>query len=799
MPLRLPAAALAAPLALLALLAAAPPAAGQDRTDTVDLELAGNATVQGTIRGPLERESFLLRLPEGAAVSAVAKRKGKGRFVPRLDFVDAADEVLATGVVKGKGSILRAEPVAASGDHRVRVFGDGETDGDYTLKLSVRLRGKWRGTGTTDALLKAFSNGYEFGAPAGATAAVKVSPAKGSDFVPELEGIEGPQGYSIPLAGTRAANVPLGAAGTYTVGFRDAGGAGGAWVVDVTLKIPRTTPSKIDISASALTGDFSAEEPVFGREVGADGGLVDPPDLGGPLDGATIAIPPGGLDDPVVITMHEADPYDLLNGDHPAGPVIEFGPPGTSFAPGKEAIVTIPYDTTQFTDPENEVRVYVLHNGVVEEVSPLTFPAEGFVSFPTSGFSRFVVGRDGPRPLRGDWALASLELSATDDWGGRVEAEVATVSFDGRSGYSIQHLSQGVEWIRDFDGTGPQLQYPGTFEQEAGFVNVLDDSTISLQPFEESPVVLRRGHSDDVLLVPPDAQGGHAGFALLLRQIDGQATPSNLAGRWHVLYAGAGAVQEGQSQAGPEIDLFQQQGRGTVTFTTDGKCSFSLDEFGAQAPFPQGTGWQARRRRERGTGTFTVFGSEVSVFTGPPYVPGGPEPDPPIRMRVCVGGDVMVGVPGDGEPEIIFMFREATGLKPSLLTGTTTCYGVSVERITPSAGSGVPPSLRMSSLTLAAKHVGTKTLDVAGPFGFAYGHGAEGQAAVDFVADEAGLGTFALGADGAYRTSFEIFGAVSRRGDLLVLCGAPEESVEMYVGVPRTEFGGGQQQVNKGD
>jgi hypothetical protein len=773
--------------ALLAL--AALPAAAQDHTDTVDLQLAGSASVKGTIRGALERESFLLRLPAGASLTAVAKRKGKGAFVPLLDLVDASSAVVATGTAKGKGSTLRSDELGESGDYRLRVFGDGTADGDYTLKVAVKLRGKWRGTG--GGVTKAFTTGYSFGAPAGATAQVRVSPARGSGYVPELEGIEGPDGFATPLSGTRAGPLLLGDAGTYTVGFHDAGSEGGAWVCDVVLRLPRVARSSIDISGSALTGEFSDDEAVFGREIGADGGLLDPPDLGGGLDGATVLVPPGGLGLPVVITMNEGDPFGLLNGDHTAGPAVELGPGGTTFEPGKEAVVTIPYDTSLFTDPENQIRVYVLHEGVVQQVTPLTFPSPGFVSFPTSGFSTYVVGRSGPRPLRGSWALASLEPRLTPDFGGRVDVAVEELTFDVRDTYVLQHQSMGVEWIRAFDdGTNPPaptLAYPGVFETEAGAVTVVDDTTIQFLPQGENvPVVARRGRSDHVLLFPPSAQETHAQFHLALRLIDGTATPANVAGRWHAFSVGVGASDEGDDVSAG-IRLFQLHARGTVSFAADGTVAVSVDQRGAEAPYPTGS-WTTRRRATKEPGTFTASGADVFVTLGPPYVPGLVEPEPPIRFRCCLGGDVLVGPSPGGAPELIFLVREGGALTPAALTGTTTGYGVVAERVDAKEGTGDPPSFQFSSLTLHLKHTGNRDLTVTAPTGVNYRHDSEGEPQSAPEVGEGETSTYTLARDGDYRAAFGLTGLVTRGRDLFLFGGTLDDGVLLFAGVPAQEF-----------
>lgn len=768
-------------------------------TDTVQLDVAGSATVAGTIRSASERESFVLNLPAGAVVTATAKRRGKGSFVPQLDLIDALDAPVAAGIVKGKGSSLRTPAgVPVSGAYRLRVFGDTLADGDYTLKLSVKPRGAWVGSG--DAAPAAATIEYEFGAPAGAQAQIRLAAPRGSGFVPGLEAISGPDGYAAPLSGTQAGPLTLGSAGTYAVAFRDGGVAGGPWTCSVKLRLPRAPrPSSIDISSNALTGKFGSDEQVFGTEVGAGGGLVDPPDLGGSLDGAVVDVPAGSLAYPVVITMHAADPFDLLDGNHAAGPAIEFGPSGTQFDPSKQAQVTVPFDAGLFADPATELTVYVLHGGVVEAVpKPYTFPGPGLVSFPTPSFSTFVAGRGGPRPLTGSWAVVTLDAEPTRDFGGAAHAGIASLDFDPASGWTHQDYGPAVEWIRAYDDgfnpLHPALGYPVRIGFESGLTMVQDDVRIVLDGAEVTPTAFARGPGGDVMLVPPVAGDPLARLRVALRRARGVATTTNLAGKWNLVFIGGGARSQGGpgGSGTPGVDLYTMIGSGTMTFALDGDVQYTLRQTESVADYPTGA-WTRSAFTENGTGRITAGDGAVFLQLGETRTklrtetPSEQSTDPPMRLVPCLDGDVLVGASesggGDGDLMVVFFVRQGTNLRAADLNGDTTFHGIDFETAD-GAPSLTPPTIEFSTLSSKGTHTGGRTVAFTGPSGDYLRHDAAGDPVLRTTADDPLRTTFTLSKTGVYGTGAEPFGIVSPRRDLMLVAGIGESNVFLFVGIP---------------
>src|SRR5262245_3163665 len=169
-------------LVALALCALAAAARAQD---SVDLQVRGNEKVQGTLRPAEERENFLVEAPLGARITASVKAQGTGGPVPQLDLVDDALTVLATGTTRGRSTKLAPFTAASSEMLAVRVFGDGELDGDYQLKLKVTPQKTWPGE-SEEALAGATETEFEFHAPANASCSIDLRSAARSPMTPRI-------------------------------------------------------------------------------------------------------------------------------------------------------------------------------------------------------------------------------------------------------------------------------------------------------------------------------------------------------------------------------------------------------------------------------------------------------------------------------------------------------------------------------------------------------------------------------------------------------------------------------------
>jgi hypothetical protein len=676
----------AAALAGFAALGAVAASAQDPHVDSVDLQVATTASVKGTIRGVDERESLALLVPEGAVVKASAKRRGKGRLVPLLDFVDGADALVpSTVVTKGKGTRLTTSATTASGIHKVRVFGDGTADGDYTLGVTTKPRAKWTGTGGAPAA--AFPITYSFGAPAGAAAKIVLKPAKNSAFVPGLEALLDGDGAQVQaLSGGTTGFIPLPATGRYTVGFHNASMTDGDWTIQVTLKLPKVRKSVVDISAGKLTGQFVDGQAVYGRLAGDGASLEVIPDLGGALDGASITLQQGSLPVPVVITMSESPPFDLPDGQNPVGPTIQFGPEGTTFTDGKPATLSMPYDPA--LDPDS-LTIYVrdeTNGNVVAVPKPYEFPEPGIVSFPAPHFSQYVTTSFYPPEPNGDWVLVQATAEQRGDWGGNTSFESGVLSFGSDATFGGWVLAtEGVQttWYRDFYDEILDVSAPRAFVEPKYGTDGGGYETGLQQVYlygRTTYGTLNRSDRNDVLLRVDSGQEYDARVTAFLRKARGNPTALNVQGRWQVIAVSAGAREDTSSGTPGPVSLATTVRRATATFTTDGKIAFSgITGQSARTDFPAGS-WSTGSDKSKGTGSFVTQFDRVGVFL--PGV-GGPakgprdviEPVPDVWLRVALDGDVMVGttnpgLPAPDEAELFLFVREASGFSEDALASS---------------------------------------------------------------------------------------------------------------------------------
>ena len=785
------------PLFALALAAAAGLAHSASAEDSVDLELVGDFAGKGTIRPADERERFLIPLAMGTKLTAVAKaRSRKGAFAPQIDLVDGMDGVVGSGTLKGKKSTLRAGPLEAGGDYRLRVFGDGAADGDYTVSLKLKPQRSFKGGGSSAP--GSFSLVYRFGAPAGTRAKILLKPAtKASTFVPALEALVSPTGASIPITGDRTGLITLDESGDWTVGFHDGGPDGGDWTCQVTLKLPRSKKAKFDISAGKLTGDFVDQQPVYGRVVAPSDldTLIDPDDNGGPLDGASVLIPAGGAPFPVVITMNETSPIPPGPGEYPAGPAVQFGPSGLNFADGKMATITIAYDPSQFVDPETELTIYVLDEGTGEVVAvpkPYEFPENGVVSFPSPHFSAYMAAAPRQRSLRGDWVTASLRGSIEPDFRGSFEANVGPLTIYDGDGTYYDMYSSGLRstWVRDplSELGGPDAFTDPTNDYESGSIYEEAENFYSFYSQDVSYVV--RSAGGDLLAAvrnPFDEGLQQPELSFALRRARGSPTPTNVAGRWHLFAIGAMGQFDGGDP--PSVRLRTEVGRGTLTFGTNGKVSVVLaPDIETETDYPDGA-WRPKSSRATMTAPFVASYGEVQIYftdsgSPPPLNEVGGLPDlgpvvtevgglpnvEPLRLLPCLNGDVLMGAfsdSGNDDPLLIVLVRERSGYSKKLLTGPTGMLGYQFIH-TDAEGEGDAQRLGFLTRLGTVSHDGTGgLLSTLAPFEF--GHDVSGTPQAILSEPLTDQGTYSISKNGLYSASTGFAGAyINASGGFLI-------------------------------
>jgi len=134
--------------------------------------------------------------------------------------------------------------------------------------------------------------------------------------------------------------------------------------------------------------------PLAAEEIdAATGGTVIVPDLGSPLDGTSVVIPPDALGEPTLITVEEV-------GDLPGMPdftpiiSVKLGPPGTQFAEPVTITIPLPDDASPNLDYTveyfNELEQVWKTDGIFD-IRVIPFRDGHAVRFKTSHFTVFTV------------------------------------------------------------------------------------------------------------------------------------------------------------------------------------------------------------------------------------------------------------------------------------------------------------------------------------------------------------------------------------------------------------------------
>ena len=772
---------LALALALSALLAVAVRA-----EDTVDLQVRGNEKVQGTLRPADERESYLVALPLGAVITASVKSSGEGGPVPQLDLVDDTTAVLATGTPKGSGAKLAAYTAISSRMHAVRVFGDGELDGDYELKLKVKPRTSWSGVSELP-LGAASETDFEFHAPPNATCAITLTSALRSSMTPRIVRVDGPGGFTLPVssdgAGTyrhRAAGLQLGAFGPYKVRIRNDAALEGDWLIKVVFSVPKVRKTSVDIRDSSLTGAFGGAQQVFGRVVDDLGGAVDPGITGGPLDGASIDVPPGALSDPAVIAITTAETFFVDDDEHPAGVAVAFSPSGTTFA--QDVTVTIPFDLQSYDDPANELTIYV-EDGLTGTLSPAAKPytfdlANGNVSFQTSHFSRFQGTSRRDRPCRGEYLQLEVGGKPGDAFGGEVRAGLHAVAFLKTAPGGKTPVRTGNRYTMDIDrrvvryipgSTGSVTWAPLQFS-DSGTIDVTNDERIDVAAFALTPFSYLRGRNEDVLLISGAGSGG-ASISALLRRARGRPTRLTLSGAWQAFAYEFAAVEAATGVA------LRHTGRSArLDVGRDGtvRAVSATSVVAAQAP---AGGWMTDRFVGGiKPGTYTI-GTDV---TGHAFVDldlaFGAENTPTItRLHPVLRGEMLIGIEGaaagpENDPTAAFtravvLVRVAERATPALLRGRSiqSSFGFA-----PAIGLAARQDISWRSEDVMVVRDGAKELDAIG-IAAAATHAPSTGVPTSASAPISVEGTYKVLPDGTYlATGYPEIGAVTPRSGFYV-------------------------------
>ena len=754
-------------------------AAAARTEDTVDLQVRGNEKVQGTLRPADERERYLLEAPAGAVISASVKSQGEGGPVPQLDLADATPAVLATGTPKGSGAKLAPYTMTTSKLVAVRVFGDGELDGDYQLKVKMTPRTSWTGVSEVE-LAPAAETEFEFHAPAHAACAIALTAEVGSPLQPRILSVDGPGGFTLPVSDEevkpfrhRVSGLQLGAFGSYKVRFRNDAPDAGDWRIKVTLASEKVRKTNVDIRDASLTGAFGGAQQVFGRVVDTYGGPVDPGIIGGPLDGAAITVPAGALADPAVIAITTADTFFVGDDDHPAGVAVAFTPSGTTFA--QDVTVTIPFDAQSYDDPANEMTIYV-EDGLTGSLAPAAKPyvfdlVNGRVSFQTSHFSRFQGTSQRDRPCRGEYLQIEVGGVPNAAYGGEVRTGLHAVTFLRTAPGGKTPVRTGNRYTMEIDrrvvryvpGPSGSVTWAPLQLGDSGTIDVTNDEIIKVAAFALNPFSYLRGRNEDVLLISGGGSGGGS-ISALLRRAKGRPTRLTLQGAWQA-FAYEFAAAEGSAGV-----ALRHTGRAArLDFGRDGTVRPTGAASVVAAMGPAG-GWETKRFNGGvQPGTFTI-GNDLSDHS---YVDldlglGGDNTPSVTRLYPVLRGELMLGIEGAAQgpandptaafTRAVLLVRVAEHATPALLEGRSieTAFGFA-----PAVALTAQQELTWMSQDAMIVRDGVKTLTANG-IARAATHVAATGAITASTAPISVDGTYKVFADGTYAaTGYPEVGAVT--------------------------------------
>jgi hypothetical protein len=687
--------------------------------DGVHLEVQGKDKVLGTIRPLDENETILGTLVRGTTLKAAVKSKQKTGPIPSLTVL--FNDVPVPGVeftAQGRGVAIVPFQVATTGVYKVVVGGDGAKDGDYQLAVAWSHQKLFTGTGVS-----VHTTSFQFSAPAHATVNISLAAAKGSPFVPRLEDLIGPAASFIPFTGGGKAREVLPVRGDWTLHFSTAA-ADGPYVIKVVVTAPSPKKHTTDIRDSTLSGAFGGGTLVLGALIDPeDGGLVGGPGSeldGTPLEGSSVNVPPDSLGQATTIFVAESEPYTPPGGDSPAGPAVEFGPPGTQFDEGKPAVVTIPFDPNAFPGGTESLVVYVKdQNGdVVAVPGPYTF-GPNTVTFTTSHFSVFQSATNADRGLpAGNYQI--LGIGGVPNMGASGDVRVTTgfLQISNPQDYLLVIQTTGVEFAPGFAQPTPDAVPIFSASQTSGLAIQGGDSSIDLKnPLGGNIGTLRRGVRDDVMLLEHVPGLALSSFAVF-RVPDGVPTLNTLAGRWHAFvweFRG-----ETASPGATQRQLACIADAGTATITEGGEFTLKLaSRVVRKTQFPGGD-WLS----ESFAGPTAVFSIDVNSDSQVEVSFGGRGT---MSMTPVLSGDAMFGVTNglDRDPSlpdaaanvaVFFLVRESQNAKPSLLAGDCADDSGGIQLHLP---AGTPPLDTVGLLwradsgltTLAADKTFTQTLN----------------------------------------------------------------------------------------
>ena len=770
------------PLATALLLCALVPAVAAFAADTVDVDVSNSTRIEGTIRPPDSRELFGVYAPRGATLTVTSKRRGPGELVPGFDVLDPGGGTIVS-TPKRKGAKLRRVVLDTSGRYAIRVTGSGADDGDYRLKAKVKPRKKWRSELLTG--IQPQPDGpadpdlwreFPFAAPSGALAKITVkSDVPDGAHVVALrhpDGSETP--FDPPEAGAKKhvlTNVVLRRLGEYTLVIANNGVAPSTAKATVVVKPQPVEREDLDYRDGATGVEDGAQ--VYSRRVGPDGGVVTPEGVPG-LEGVSLSVPPGALDEDVVLTINTAPDLADQTGGASGGPTVEFTQEGLEFNVPVE--ITLPYDPAAYTDPPTELEVHV-RSGTTGEVSQVPPPyninmQNATVAFEVDHFSSFQAIAFVRRPFEGDFVRLKLLHDATSQFGGSTTVGLGSLTVTATSPTTSQLALNVDDFQLTWDG-GPSSGASSTRLTPVVNGTATTDGTESVDVvFATESFSGVRGRSDDALASVPSPGAAFPGsIEILLRRAAVNPTSITLSDTWHVAVLEYSAIEStpGQVALRHTVGQFELSviGSGEVTALEASRRS-------SDSTLPGATWSQTTDPTVPSTGVLTPNGSDVD-FDMAVGVDGRLDA---MTLSSVVGGDVLVGSSfiqdgslgsDGGAVRLVFFTRASTGLTVDALDGSS--FVLQCAAVAP-----LPPDTGRILASQSEQQFGASgTGTVSGFAGLRREHDASGAVVDTTVGGTPSPRVYQVFADGIVETA-TVRGALEPSGGLVISTTRPDAS-----------------------
>ncbi len=691
-------------------------AASAARAD-VDVTSAPPIKVKSTLLPVGEVETYRLQAVAGAKLSFALAATGKTRlaFTPALTDPNAAAVVLPQGALKTTktGVALTGLVLSTTGEYRLDVSAD--KTGDYSLTLSTAPQTKWSGTLTT--IFPGGAQRFTFSAPIGSTVTITAKPVVKGQGSPSVDDVSSgafrqvffQQGKPLPTRAVFTAAAASGATGDFAADVSNRGTATGDAIVTATVKPPKSKTSKLDLRGTSL-GRPDGGETLVSRVVGAGGGGVDVSDPASDLVGASVVVPDGALTGPLTISIASATTPSLPDhGMQAAGPAVDFGPSGTTFA--KTATVTLPFDFSllpQNVDP-SQILVFIREkDGSSTTVAPSSVDvAHGTISLPVGGFSTCVpispagivrlgvTSSGGLRP-GGDayWVLGvhfDMSQDATNDSRNRdYEMQVGQASFFGDGSVQMSSEQRQIQVAQPYDGMGGIAGTVQTIVQQQNdtqpYVYDADGLSLDVGDGASKPPAKVRVSRGGTLMAGRDrtANDTKVELTILLRQDKTPPTTSSFAGTWNM----GGIEIDANGSGGGPVNMKSQHISGTITF--DGKGGFRIAGGQRQSQFqPGGTTWSNALKTLSISGTYTIRDDGTAVLVIPPQKPG--DTGNTLRLMSGPNEDALLAtddVAQQGDFLVLMFTRQGSGLSPASLVGAYSGEGIESDTSTYAVGEG---------------------------------------------------------------------------------------------------------------